>query len=206
MTCVMFGDSRGLAVLLEAEGNQAGGPQRAGFVRRAGPPYDPPMEPTPIDRFLVELAEQAREFYGDRLVSLAVFGSHASGRAEPRSDVDLFLVLAAAAPRRRLRLDEFDRFEETLLPAVQAVENAGWSAELNPVIRTREEAEGFSILYLDMTVHVRILFDRDDFLRRRLERMRAELRRLGAERRTHGNRWYWVLKKDYRPGEVFEIS
>ena len=74
------------------------------------------------------------------------------------------------------------------------------------MIRTREEAEGFSILYLDMTMHVRILVDRDDFLRRRLDRMRSELDRLGAERRTLGDRWYWVLKQDYRPGEVFEIS
>jgi hypothetical protein len=39
-----------------------------------------------------------------------------------------------------------------------------------------------------------------------LDRMRAELQRLGAERHTVGDRWYWVLKRDYRPGEVFEIS
>jgi hypothetical protein len=139
-------------------------------------------------------------------VTLAVFGSHASGRARSRSDLDLFIVLTSAPPRRRLRLDEFDRLEEQLTSAFDALEGAGWSVELSPVIRTREEAEGFSILYLDMTVDVRVLVDRDDFLLRRLDRMRAELRRLGAERRTSGSRWYWVLKKDYRPGEVFEIT
>jgi len=159
-----------------------------------------------LEQFLAELRRQAVAFYGDRLVSLAVFGSHASGRAQPRSDLDLFVVLASAAPRRRHRLDEFDVFEETLAPTIEALEGAGFDVELSPVIRTRAEAEGFSILYLDMTVHVRILFDRDDFLQRRLERMRVELARLGAERHTMGDRWYWVLKKDYRPGEVFEIS
>jgi hypothetical protein len=111
-----------------------------------------------------------------------------------------------ARGRRRLRLDEFDHVEEALAPALETVEREGWSIELSPVIRTRDEAEGFSILYLDMTVDVRILFDREEFLRRRLDRMRAELQRLGAQRRTLGTRWYWVLKKDYRPGEVFEIS
>ena len=159
-----------------------------------------------IDRFLDELRGHAVAFYGERLVSLAVFGSHASGRARPNSDLDLLLVLTAAAPRRRLRLDEFDQFEEALAAALEAVEREGWSIELSPVIRTRDEAEGFSILYLDMTVDVRILFDREEFLRWRLDRMRTELQRLGAQRRTLGTRWYWVLKKDYRPGEVFEIS
>jgi len=159
-----------------------------------------------MERFLHELRRRTEAFYGDRLVSLAVFGSHASGRARPRSDLDLLIVVTSAAARRRLRLDEFDHLEADIAPALEALEAEGWSAELSPVIRTRNEAEGFSILYLDMTVHVRILIDRDDFLRNRLDRMRAELRRLGAERRTAGDRWYWVLKKDYRPGEVFEIS
>ncbi|MFQ5666900.1 MAG: nucleotidyltransferase domain-containing protein [Candidatus Binatia bacterium] len=160
----------------------------------------------PIDGFLDALRQRATVFYGPRLVSLAVFGSHASGRAGPRSDLDLLIILATAAPRRRFRLDEFDALEAGLTPAFDALEAQGWNVELSPVIRTCDEAEGFSILYLDMTVHVRILVDRDDFLARRLERMRAELHRLGAERRSRGDRWYWVLKKDYRPGEVFEIS
>jgi hypothetical protein len=158
-----------------------------------------------MDRFLDELRQRTQTFYGDRLVSLAVFGSHASRRARSRSDLDLLLILTTAAPRRRLRLDEFDRLEEDLAPALEALEGQGWSVELSPVIRTREEAEGFSVLYLDMTVHVRILVDRDAFLSHRIDRLRHELKRLGAERRILGDRWYWILKKDYRPGEVFEI-
>jgi hypothetical protein len=159
-----------------------------------------------IASFLEELRRHCEEFYGDRLVSLAVFGSHASGRARPRSDLDLLIVLTTAAPRRRLRLDEFDRLEADLGAALEALEAEGWSVELSPVIRTQAEAERFSVLYLDMTVDVLLLVDRSDFLSRRLDRLRVELTRLGAERRTLGNRWYWVLKKDFRPGEVFEIS
>lgn len=159
-----------------------------------------------VDRFLQTLTGEVVEFYGERLVSLAVFGSHASGRAGRHSDLDLLLVLESAAPRRRLRLDEFDRLEERFSPALEALEQDRWFIDLSPVIRTRQEAEGFSVLYLDMTVDVRILFDRDGFLRRRLERLRRELVRLGAERRRLDGGWYWVLKRDYRPGDVFEIS
>jgi uncharacterized protein len=158
-----------------------------------------------IDAFLGVLAGRAKALYGVRLVSLAVFGSHAAGRATRRSDIDLFVVLESAASCRRLRLEEWDRLEDDLAPALQRLESKGWSTELSPVIRTREEADGFSILYLEMTVDVRLLVDRHGFLAAPLERMRAELRRLGAERRTLDGKWYWVLKRDYRPGEVFEI-
>jgi predicted nucleotidyltransferase len=162
--------------------------------------------PSELDTFLAALLREAEQFYGDRLVSLAVFGSHASGRARPRSDIDLMVVLTDAAPRRRLRLLEFEALEDRLVAASEAFEATGRSAELSPVIRTREEAAGFSILYLDMTHAVRILTDRDGFLAQRLERMRAELARLGAERHEYGDRWYWILKKDFRPGDVFDIS
>ena len=35
--------------------------------------------------------------------------------------------------------------------------------------------------------------------------MRARLEELGAQRVRLGKRWYWVLKKDYRWGEVIEL-
>ncbi len=161
---------------------------------------------SPLEDFLGALTRQAQSSYGERLISLAVFGSHASGRATSRSDIDLLVVLSDAAPRRRQRLDEFDRIEERLEPAIARAEGAGLRVDLSPVLRTREEAEQYSRLYLDMTEHVRVLVDRDDFLSRRLDRMRAELRRLGAERRTLGSRWYWVLTRDFRPGDTFEIT
>lgn len=177
------------------------------FVRSTPLSYHGVVQVDPaIEAFLDELRLQVLAFYGARLVSLAVFGSYASGRAGPRSDLDVLVVLASGSPRRRHRLAEFDALEERLAPALAALEANGRDVELSPVIRTVQEAEEFSILYLDMTVDVLVLVDREDFLRRRLDRMRVELQRLGAERRTLAGRWYWVLKKDYRPGEVFEIS
>jgi uncharacterized protein len=163
------------------------------------------MSREPIERFFGVLAEQTAGFYGDRLVSLAVFGSHASGRAQRGSDLDVLIVLSEAPPRRRLRLEEFDRLEARLAGALADLDQAGWPLDLSPVIRTRDEAEGFSVLYLDMTVDVRLLIDRGDFLRHRLDRLRARIEELGARRQPLDSGWYWVLKDDYRPGEVFEI-
>jgi hypothetical protein len=38
-----------------------------------------------------------------------------------------------------------------------------------------------------------------------LRRLAERLEALGAERRRLGKLWYWVLKRDYRPGEVIEV-
>jgi hypothetical protein len=50
-----------------------------------------------------------------------------------------------------------------------------------------------------------LLVDRDDFMRNALEALRLRLAALGARRIWRGNAWFWDLKPDYRPGEVFEI-
>jgi hypothetical protein len=50
-----------------------------------------------------------------------------------------------------------------------------------------------------------ILYDRDGFFTAVLERLRERLARLGARRVWRGNAWFWDLKHDYTPGEVFEI-
>ena len=42
-------------------------------------------------------------------------------------------------------------------------------------------------------------------LRDALDRFAARLAALGARRKWRGSAWYWDLKPDYRPGEVFEL-
>jgi len=42
-------------------------------------------------------------------------------------------------------------------------------------------------------------------LLQKLERLRARLAVLGARRIRRGNAWYWDLKPDYRPGDVFSL-
>ena len=45
---------------------------------------------TPILR---EIKRELQKLYGDRLVKLILFGSHARGEANPDSDIDLLAVL-----------------------------------------------------------------------------------------------------------------
>ena len=48
---------------------------------------------TSINPILSELKQELQKMYGDRLVKLILFGSHARGEANPDSDIDLLAVL-----------------------------------------------------------------------------------------------------------------
>ena len=48
---------------------------------------------TSINPILSELKQELQKMYGDRLVKLILFGSHARGEANLNSDIDLLAVL-----------------------------------------------------------------------------------------------------------------
>ncbi len=154
-----------------------------------------------LERLVVEL----KAAYGPRLVACAVFGS--VGRGTPRygSDIDLLLV-ARDLPRGRLRrVEEFLPVEARLDPLLEAAEPGSVPIALSPVFKTPEEVEAGSPLFLDLVEDARILYDPEGFLAGYLERLRARLRRLGARRIRLGSAWYWELKPDLKPGEVFTL-
>lgn len=154
---------------------------------------------------LAELEAACRRSYGDRLVSVVVFGSIGRGTATPSSDVDV-LVVVRDLPRGRIpRVREFDAVEGALETALRAAKQQGIETRLSPVLKTPEEVEAGSPLFLDMTEDAVILFDRDRFFAASMDALRSRLARLGAKRVWRGSAWYWDLKPDYRPGEVFEI-
>jgi hypothetical protein len=103
------------------------------------------------------------------------------------------------------RMGEFQNVEAAMKPWLAEARAAGLAAELSPVIRMPEEVLRGSPLLLDMTEDARVLYDRQGFLQSALEQLRARLQRMGARRIWRGNAWFWDLKPDYRPGDVFEI-
>jgi len=158
-----------------------------------------------VDLTLTHLRQVCLDVYGPRLVSLVVFGS--MGRGTPRfdSDIDL-LVVAEELPRGRLRrVGEFAQVEERLASWFAELRGVGLDFSLSPVFKTPAEVEAGSLLFLDMLTDSRILYDRHEFFTDYLKRLARRLQELGAYKVVEGSRWHWVLKPDYRPGEVFEI-
>ena len=150
-------------------------------------------------------AELLRDVLGDNLVSVILFGSVARGDASAGSDIDLVIVCEALPEGRfaRLRLlEEADRRFEAELARLRA---SGIDTRLARVIKTRQEAARMVPLYLDLVEDARLLHDQGGFFASVLSRLAESLSRLGAERRMRGRVRYWVLKRDFTPGEVFEL-
>lgn len=156
-------------------------------------------------RLVEALREACLAHYGERLVSLAVFGSVARDAQRFDSDLDCLLVVQDLPPGRMRRVEEFEAVESQLDPLLQGLARDGITTWLSPVFKTPTEVERGSALFLDLTQDARVVFDRDDFLASHLARLRHRLAELGAQRVWRGNVWHWVLKPDLRPGEVIEL-
>jgi hypothetical protein len=116
------------------------------------------------------------------------------------------LIVAQGLPNGRLkRVREFEAVEEMLRQAFRRAASQGVTTSLSPVFKSLEELQAGSPLFLDMVEDARILYDKDGVFERRIARLRHRLTQLGAKRIWKGNAWYWDLKPDYRPGEVFEL-
>jgi predicted nucleotidyltransferase len=152
-----------------------------------------------VTNLLNRLTSLCKEYYGDRLISLAVFGSVGRGTPRPDSDIDLLVVVKDLPVGRIARVQEFATIETAFAVTVKD------RIELSPVFKTPEEIANGSPLFLDMVEDVRLLFDRDDFFHSALKKLKERLQRLGARRIWQGNVWYWDLKPDYKQGEIFEI-
>jgi predicted nucleotidyltransferase len=156
------------------------------------------------ESILERLVDELRAAYGSRLVTCAVYGSVGRGTMREDSDIDFLIVARDLPDGRWARVREFDPIEARLAPMLRPRLAGAAPIELSPVFKTPDEVEARSPLFLDMVEDARLLHDRDGFFAGFLDRMRERMRRLGSRRVWRGNAWYWDVKPDYKPGEVFE--
>lgn len=157
------------------------------------------------ERLEAGLLTAAQACYGARLHSLLIYGSTGRGTFSINSDVDLLVVAESLPVGRMARVGEFERVEKTLGALLSEIRARGWQVELSPIFRTPAEVEIGSPLFLDMTEDARVLLDRNDLMARRLDRLRARLKRLGSRRIWQHDIWYWDLKPDFQPGDRIEL-
>jgi uncharacterized protein len=157
------------------------------------------------EEILERLRAELIAHYGPRLVSVAVFGS--VGRGTPRQDSDIdVLIVARDLPRgRTARVEEFLPVEARVESWLSAASSSVGPLMLSPVFKTPAEVEAGSPLFLDMIDDARLLQDTGGFFQGFLDGFRHRLQMLGARRIWRGNAWYWELKPDLKPGEVFTL-
>jgi Nucleotidyltransferase domain. len=159
----------------------------------------------PYATLLNNMLKIMKEEFKDDLISVVVYGSVARGDNRNDSDVDLLIImknLPKDSMLKRIRLFE-TKVEDKL--NLDEYWKMGYYISLSPMLKTPEEAEKFSPLYLDMVYDAVILYDSNYFFTRILQKLRDRLKELGAERVRMGKKWYWVLKKDSRFGETVEL-
>jgi len=146
-----------------------------------------------------------KEEFKDDLISVVLYGSVARGDNRNDSDVDLLIIiknLPKDSMLKRIRL--FETKVEDKLNLDEYWKN-GYYISLSPILKTPEEAEKISPLYLDMAYDAIILYDKNQFFTKILQKLKERLKELGAERVRMGKKWYWVLKKDSKFGDTIEL-
>ncbi|MFQ5903965.1 MAG: nucleotidyltransferase domain-containing protein [Candidatus Binatia bacterium] len=142
------------------------------------------------------------------LISMVLYGSVARRQAERYSDIDLLIILSEppASYYQRLQpvLEAMKRLKRTSI-YVDLV-GQGYNPYLSFLILSEEETRENRFIFLDMIDYSVILFDRDGFIAERLESLKRRLEALGSKKVfLEDGSWYWDLKPDLVPGEVFEL-
>ena len=158
-----------------------------------------------LHRLAERYAEALRELLGEELISVVLFGSVARGEAHRTSDIDLLIVAESLPPGRFARWDYLREARAKAEPLLAQLRDEDIWTDFTEVINTREEAEKIRPLYLDMVEDAVILYDEGGFFHSVLDRLRERLRELGSRRIFTEKGWYWDLKPDLKPGEVFEL-
>lgn len=167
------------------------------------------MSGSPAPRALRDAAERytqlLRGMLGDNLVSVVLFGSVAREEATADSDIDLLIVCEELPSGRFARLRLLDQADRQFDGDLVCLRSRGIDTRLARLVRTRAEATHVVPLYLDFVQDAQLLHDKGGFFASVLTGLADSLTRLGAERRMRGRIRYWVLKRDFVPGEVFEL-
>ncbi|MFP3306215.1 MAG: nucleotidyltransferase domain-containing protein [Thermocladium sp.] len=160
----------------------------------------------PYNSLLKKLTKLLLDEFGDRLISVVVYGSVARGDHRNDSDVDLLIVIKDLPKTITERMMLFEKIESKIEDDIDKLMDEGYYVTFSPIMKTPEEAVRFSPLYMDMTDDAVILYDRDNFFGNVLEKTREKLLELGFERVWISKKaWYW-RKKDYKFGEVIDFG
>lgn len=148
--------------------------------------YEPLLQAT-----LTKLFEQ----YQNRLTSVLLYGSVARGEADQSADLDLLVVIRDLPTSFSERAEQMANIVRELRPLKLGLwREKGVFANLDLLPLSPSEAEVLRPLYLDFLVDAVLLYDKEDFMKRVLARLRARLEALKARRVTlPSGKWYWSL-------------
>jgi|ECHnycMinimDraft_1075156.scaffolds.fasta_scaffold01689_2 predicted nucleotidyltransferase len=152
-----------------------------------------------------EIVKAFLKVYEDDLVSLVLFGSYARGDQRKYSDIDLLVVLKKIEDRYEV-FKKFLEVEKILEETVyKGLRERGYDPYVSPIFLDISQAVKFRPLYIDLVFDAEVLFDKENLMKKTLERVGKRLEELGAKREKLGRIHYVVLTK-VKPGEVIKYE
>ena len=156
----------------------------------------------------IKLSELLKRHFKDNFISLAIFGSVSRGKIRDGSDIDFLIVLEKMPKSYGKRIKMVFPVVEEMKENVEYKRLEKLEIYLEPSFLALSEREirDHPPLLLDMTEEVILLYDKEHFLKKELERVKKRLKKLGSlKRMLPDGSWYWALKPDLKIGERIEI-
>ena len=140
------------------------------------------------------------------LKSLAVYGSVARGTASENSDLDLLVVSGDFKGSIGRRIELLVRtVRADVKDELRFLRSHGYNASISFYPLKPSEVEKLPIILLDLVEDARIVYDKNEFLKGVLLKLKHRLVEMGARRVRTKRGWYWDLKPDLKPLEVIEL-
>jgi len=140
------------------------------------------------------------------LASVVLFGSIARGKGRKESDIDLLIILEYASEVYYDRLKPFVDIELKIResPVYEKYIREGLVPCFSYLVFSKEEAEQNHYVFLDMIEDSIILYDKNDYFKKRLSLLKERLSILGSKKISlEDGTWYWDLKPELKMGEEF---
>lgn len=135
--------------------------------------------------------KKSKKYYKDNLVSFIVYGSCGRGKPTNESDIDLLIILEKA-PNGRLKrnLEFYENVEKELENEIKKLKNYGIDTYISPLIKTKDEVLLGSPLFYEMTLGVKVLYDKEDFFKKFLKNLKEKIK-ISGTKKVKG---HWVHK------------
>jgi len=140
------------------------------------------------------------EVLGSKLESIVLFGSLATGKSKPESDIDL-LVVARDLPDKYgertsiIREVVSSRLMDEII--IHVWREKGIYADLDILLIDVKEVVVTHPFYLDLTKDCVIIYDKNELVSKKIAEVREKLEKMGAKRfEEPDGSWYWVLSPE----------
>jgi predicted nucleotidyltransferase len=157
-------------------------------------------------KLVQKIFQKTKEYYKEDLISFVVFGSYAKDTLSPYSDIDILIITKKQPKSRPKRIINFiNNVEKKLEKYIEKLRKKNIFVEISPIIKTQEEVEYGSFLFLDMIQDSIILYDKDNFFKEYLDSLDKKLKEYGSKKVFKKGGYYWIIKENVNPREGINL-